>query len=253
MGHEVSPLMRLCRCEHTQRRHDEDAGCKASGCGCAVFRPHGVVDLPKREPEPAPKAEPFLAGAPGRATTESFGPGGCVVKPFPGVPEPAAPAVGAGEGSLEAVVDRVVLGGGLEVVATHPDGEPVPAEVDAGPSLEDLVERGKASDDLRTRALAEKVSRDLGKLRVLLEEETVAAHARAQLAERMRSLEAELAQVRARFVEAGGVLGPQPDGVGRYPCPHDGCVEVKQSPQGLSSHRRSAHGWRKGDDDAAGA
>jgi hypothetical protein len=254
MGHEDSPLMRVCVCSHTVRRHEEDGGpCKAAGCGCGQVRvarakndqaappaaPAAVFTVGEQGPEPLAELEPLLS-KPGRVEVADFG-------------------------ALK-----------IELSATHPDGEPAephwigavidaPAPVDT-PMVEVqarvvpaddarwLIDRGLASPIKSTRDLAGDVQDGLDRLRRIVEEEAVARVAeRAQVAERMVELEAELEAARRAFAELGGVLAAVAEPVAEtagepvagHRCPE--CGEVKQSATGLGGHRFHKHGVRKGD------
>jgi hypothetical protein len=243
-GLASSPLMALCRCDHTQRRHEEETGpCKAGGCGCGSFRRGGTLE-PVVPVAGAPVAAAPMA-AQERSTAAAF------AKAVTEAPSRSVFPVGEQGPELQTVplTTRPVE---PCLSATHPHGDP--GEVLGTPGvLEQLIERGQVSSVKRTRQLAERVLADVVQLRRVLEEEAVADEARAEI----ERLEAQLAAARARLRTAvpraaGGAARANTGGTGgvtygTYPCPHEGCDVVKTSAQGLGGHRFRAHGYRKAD------
>lgn len=238
-----SPMVVLCACSHTQRRHEDDGtgdhegACKAGGCGCSEFRRAG-----KLEP-----ALPGVVASPMRP----------VPTPAP-VPKPATPLSELpADDDLELPDDddRQVCSGCLDVVHALSsrnlcDGceaeADAPAVVVGSPqSLEQWLDAGKRSPVRATVALTDRVMAQLADLRRRLEEEAVAAEARAEvdrLEEALAAARARAGQVRGR---SGGVHAPRTYPRGEFPCPDEGCSEVKDTAQGITLHRIRAHGYRK--------
>lgn len=239
-----SPMMAVCACSHTARRHDEEGACKAAACGCLVLRPEGQLEpvLPDVPSSPAvvvPINVPVITRTTGRAVE-------LVPEPCPDCVKASVVGVdGISVGccdahaeqdesvdlmapllaSVEAAKERRIVLAGL---VAEPE-----ASVSVPRTMSDLLEAGRRSPNKRTRVVAEKAMTLLVDLRRALEEEAVAESARGRIAELERQLAEERSKLRAARPPAGS-----------FACDVEQCGHAFGTRQGLAMHRFRAHGLR---------
>ncbi|WP_338182321.1 hypothetical protein [Jatrophihabitans sp.] len=125
--------------------------------------------------------------------------------------------------------------------------EPTPIRDLVEPTIEQLLLAGKRSP--KVAKLAEKITGDVARLRLRLNEERAAAEAKRKAEEASAAARAEMEKLEERLAELRSQVKvkrtpPASNRVaGAYPCPN--CDRAFDTPQGRALHRRREHGYVK--------
>jgi hypothetical protein len=124
-----------------------------------------------------------------------------------------------------------------------------------GPTAEQLIAAGKRSESKRIVALSDRIAEQLSDLGARLRQERQDSEERRKHAEAQQKARAEIERLERELAAARALVKGRtppstvssrahPPTYGEYPCPDEQCPKVATTAQGLSAHRRSAHGYR---------
>ena len=125
--------------------------------------------------------------------------------------------------------------------ATPPPAATRPTPANTAPPRATLLERGRASVSLRTRAIAEKIEALYMELRARLQEEDDEAAAADAARVQVSRLEKQLADARSALRQ---YTRGRPSGPRKFACPEPDCDRAFSTPQGVGGHITKAHGGR---------
>ncbi len=137
------------------------------------------------------------------------------------------------------------------VCVFYREPRPVPAPprvvtTGAPPTVEQLIDAGRRSENKRISALADKVAGSAAELRALLREEQATAEIRREIADLEQKLATAKAKLRgtAKPVKASvkAAAAPAPAAAEKVKCPS--CND-EVSARGLGPHRAKKHGYRR--------